>query len=177
MSLVQSIDYAAIAPPLVIAGAALVVLVADLFVSDKWRIAAAYLSLAGAAAALGVTAWVAIGPTRRTLYFASGGCSYVTDEFTLFFQVLFLGSLLSLGVLARDFTLRPEQMALTFMSALATQAVFMQALGRYYYDNDRVYNRAPDWSLVPGVHMRVNDKCWFSLGASRFSLFTCSWHF
>jgi len=45
------------------------------------------------------------------------------------FQVLFLGSLLSLGVLARDFTLRPEQMALTFMSALATQAVFMQALG------------------------------------------------
>jgi Na+-transporting NADH:ubiquinone oxidoreductase subunit NqrB len=45
------------------------------------------------------------------------------------FQILFLGSLLSLGVLARDFTLRPEQMALTFASALATQAVFMQALG------------------------------------------------
>jgi Na+-transporting NADH:ubiquinone oxidoreductase subunit NqrB len=45
------------------------------------------------------------------------------------FQVLFLGTLLSLGVLARDFTLRPEQMALTFLSALATQAVFMQALG------------------------------------------------
>ena len=45
------------------------------------------------------------------------------------FQVLFLGSLLSLGVLARDFTLRPEQMALTFLTALATQAVFMQALG------------------------------------------------
>jgi hypothetical protein len=55
--------------------------------------------------------------------------------------------------------------------------LFMQALGRYYYDNDRVYNRAPDWSLVPGVHMRVNDKCWFSLGASRYSLFTCSWQF
>ena len=45
------------------------------------------------------------------------------------FQVLFLGTLLSLGVLARDFTLRPEQMALTFLTALATQAVFMQALG------------------------------------------------
>lgn len=45
------------------------------------------------------------------------------------FQVLFLGTLLSVGVLARDFTLRPEQMALTFLSALATQAVFMQALG------------------------------------------------
>jgi len=45
------------------------------------------------------------------------------------FQILFLGSLLSLGVLARDFTLHPEQMALTFLSALATQAIFMQALG------------------------------------------------
>jgi Na+-transporting NADH:ubiquinone oxidoreductase subunit NqrB len=45
------------------------------------------------------------------------------------FQILFLGSLLSLGALARDFTLRPEQMALTFLSALATQAAFMQALG------------------------------------------------
>ena len=45
------------------------------------------------------------------------------------FQILFLGSLLSVGVLARDFTLRPEQMALTFASALATQAVFMHALG------------------------------------------------
>jgi Na+-transporting NADH:ubiquinone oxidoreductase subunit NqrB len=45
------------------------------------------------------------------------------------FQILFLASLLSLGVLARDFSLRPEQMALTFMAALATQAVFMQTLG------------------------------------------------
>ncbi|HVJ73744.1 MAG TPA: RnfABCDGE type electron transport complex subunit D [Casimicrobiaceae bacterium] len=45
------------------------------------------------------------------------------------FQILFLASLLLLGVLARDFTLRPEQMALTFMAALATQALFMQALG------------------------------------------------
>jgi Na+-transporting NADH:ubiquinone oxidoreductase subunit NqrB len=45
------------------------------------------------------------------------------------FQIVFLGSLLSIGVLARDFTLRPEQMALTFLSALATQAAFMQALG------------------------------------------------
>ncbi|MEO8486960.1 MAG: RnfABCDGE type electron transport complex subunit D [Betaproteobacteria bacterium] len=45
------------------------------------------------------------------------------------FQILFLGSLLSLGVLARDFTLHPAQLALTFMAALATQAIFMQALG------------------------------------------------
>ena len=92
-SLVQSIDYAAIAPPLVIAGAALVVLIADLFLADERRIAAAYLSLVGAAAALGVTAWVATGPVRRTFCFTSGGCSYVSDDYTLFFQVLFLAAL------------------------------------------------------------------------------------
>jgi Na+-transporting NADH:ubiquinone oxidoreductase subunit NqrB len=45
------------------------------------------------------------------------------------FQIVFLGSLLSIGVLARDFTLRPEQMVLTFASALATQALCMHALG------------------------------------------------
>jgi len=93
-SLVQSIDYAAIAPPLVLAVTALVVLVADLFLPDERRIAAAYVSLAGTAAALGTTAWLATGHTRQTFCFASGGCSYVSDDFALFFQVLFLGSLL-----------------------------------------------------------------------------------
>ena len=73
--------------------------------------------------------------------------------------------------------MRPSVMRLAFGGPDRGLYLFMQALGRYYYDNDRVYNRAPDWNLVPGVHMRVNDKCWFSLGASRFSLFTCSWQF
>lgn len=94
MSLLQSIDYAAIAPPVVMALTALVVLVADLFVPDDRRIAAAYLSFVGTAGALGVTAWLATGPPRRTFCFPSGGCSYVTDDLTLFFQVLFLGALL-----------------------------------------------------------------------------------
>jgi len=94
MSLVQSIDYAAIAPPLVIAITALVVLVTDLFVPDERRLIAAYVSLVGTAGALGVTAWLATGEPRRTFCFASGGCTYVTDDFTLFFQVLFLAALL-----------------------------------------------------------------------------------
>jgi hypothetical protein len=55
--------------------------------------------------------------------------------------------------------------------------LFLQALGRYYYETDRLYNRAPDCSLIPGVHVRVNEKCWFSVGAARFRLFTCSWQF
>jgi Na+-transporting NADH:ubiquinone oxidoreductase subunit NqrB len=41
------------------------------------------------------------------------------------YQILFLGSLLSLGVFFREFSLRPEQMALTFSAGLATQALFL----------------------------------------------------
>jgi Na+-transporting NADH:ubiquinone oxidoreductase subunit NqrB len=44
------------------------------------------------------------------------------------FQILFLACLLSMGVLARDFTLRWEQMALTFASGLATQAIALRVL-------------------------------------------------
>ena len=94
MNLLQSIDYTAIAPPVVLAVTALVVLVADLFVAETRRLVSAYLSLVGTAGALGVTAWVATGPPRHTFCFASGGCSYVADNLTLFFQVLFLASLL-----------------------------------------------------------------------------------
>lgn len=45
------------------------------------------------------------------------------------YQILFLATLLSIGVLARDFSLRPEQMALTFAAGLATQAVAVRLLG------------------------------------------------
>jgi len=45
------------------------------------------------------------------------------------YQILFLGVLLGAGALARDFTLRPEQMALTFAAGLATQMVCVRALG------------------------------------------------
>ncbi len=45
------------------------------------------------------------------------------------FQILFLATLLAVGVLARDFTLRPSQMALTFAAALATQSAWMRGLG------------------------------------------------
>jgi Na+-transporting NADH:ubiquinone oxidoreductase subunit NqrB len=44
------------------------------------------------------------------------------------YQILFLGSLLSLGVLARDFSLNPEQMALTFVAGISTQIAFVHAL-------------------------------------------------
>jgi Na+-transporting NADH:ubiquinone oxidoreductase subunit NqrB len=44
------------------------------------------------------------------------------------YQILFLATLLATGALVRDFSLRPEQMALTFGAGLATQALFLRLL-------------------------------------------------
>jgi Na+-transporting NADH:ubiquinone oxidoreductase subunit NqrB len=44
------------------------------------------------------------------------------------FQVLFLATLLSIGVLLRDFSLKPEQMALTFCAGIATQLFWVRML-------------------------------------------------
>jgi Na+-transporting NADH:ubiquinone oxidoreductase subunit NqrB len=45
------------------------------------------------------------------------------------FQILFLASLLCVGVLTRDFTLRWEQMALTFSAGLMTQVFALHRIG------------------------------------------------
>ena len=121
MNLLQSIDYSAIAPPVALAVTALVVLILDLFLTDGRRELAAYVSLTGTAATLGVTAWLATGSTRRTFCFASGGCSYVADDLTLFFQVLFLAAtlvvlLLSLPLFGDDRVPPGEYHALLLMS-------------------------------------------------------------
>lgn len=44
-------------------------------------------------------------------------------------QILFLGALLSFGVLWRDFAVQPEQIVLTYASALATQRFWLRRLG------------------------------------------------
>jgi Na+-transporting NADH:ubiquinone oxidoreductase subunit NqrB len=45
------------------------------------------------------------------------------------FQIAFLGTLLTIGALARDFALLPAQMALAFATGLATQSLWIRALG------------------------------------------------
>src|SRR5262249_37217194 len=56
--------------------------------------------------------------------------------------------------------------------------LFVEALGRFRYDGDVVGpGRANVWEVVPGVHWRVADSCWLSVGASRLSMITCSWKF
>jgi hypothetical protein len=54
--------------------------------------------------------------------------------------------------------------------------VFVQALGRYGYVNP-YDGREMEWEFVPGVHWRLSDNFWMSVGASRRSIFTCSWQF
>jgi NADH-quinone oxidoreductase subunit N len=101
-SLVQSIDYAQIAPPLITGGGALAVLVTELFVPAKRKIVVSWLSLAVLTAALVWTA--ALWPGRVAGTFCmqvrnvdrAGGplipaCSYQADRFTLLFQLVALG--------------------------------------------------------------------------------------
>src|SRR6266496_3469295 len=43
---------------------------------------------------------------------------------------------------------------------------FVQAMGRYRFDN-LGESRPAVWDVYPGIQYRVNDNCWFSVGASR----------
>src|SRR5262245_35962499 len=45
------------------------------------------------------------------------------------FQIAFLATLLTVGVLVRDFALLPAQMALAFAAGIATQKLWIRALG------------------------------------------------
>ncbi|MBO8188219.1 NADH-quinone oxidoreductase subunit N [Streptomyces spirodelae] len=90
--LVQSIDWAAVAPPVIVALAALVVLVADLFLAERHKGLLGWLS-ALALGSAGLTLLPLIGDDRTTfcLTSASRDCSYVADTFALTVQLLVLG--------------------------------------------------------------------------------------
>ena len=101
MSLVQSIDYAAIAPVLALAITAVVVLLADLFVTNRRTDVAVGLSLVGVAVGIGWTCWLATDSARATFCLPGGRCSYVTNDYTVFFQLLFLVTLFVVLLLSR----------------------------------------------------------------------------
>ncbi|MGQ0837236.1 NADH-quinone oxidoreductase subunit N [Actinokineospora sp.] len=98
MPTVQSIDYLAIAPPLVLALAALAVLVADTLVPQRLRGWIHGGAVAGTLLAVGVEVPLAIdvlsaNRPRGTFCVGTGeqlSCSYVVDEFTVLFQVVML---------------------------------------------------------------------------------------
>ncbi|MFI9819912.1 NADH-quinone oxidoreductase subunit N [Streptomyces sp. NPDC052013] len=113
-SLVQSVDWLAIAPPTIAAVVGLVVLVADLFVTESRKPLLGWLSVAGLAAATLMllplldadrSTFCLVGDTRV--------CSYTADRFTLVIQLLVLGgalltALLSVTALKDDAKRLPE---------------------------------------------------------------------
>ncbi|MCF2532533.1 NADH-quinone oxidoreductase subunit N [Yinghuangia soli] len=97
LSLVQDIDWAAVAPPLALAVAALVVLLADLFLAGPRKVWLAWISLGGLAAALVLLLPLNDGDTRATFCAPANptttpGCSYVVDDFTLVLQLVLIAS-------------------------------------------------------------------------------------
>ncbi|NKZ02587.1 NADH-quinone oxidoreductase subunit N [Actinomadura latina] len=95
--MIQGIDYAAIAPPLILAAAALGLLLADAF--DAPRRALSLVSAGSLLAALIAVAALASGDRRATFCLPDGlraggprSCSYVADDFTLLFQGIVLGA-------------------------------------------------------------------------------------
>ncbi|MBW5424364.1 NADH-quinone oxidoreductase subunit N [Streptomyces sp. BG9H] len=109
-SLVQSVDWLAIAPPTIAAVVGLVVLVADLFVADGKKALLGWLSVAGLAAAA-LSLLPLLDDDRSTFCLTGGGthaCSYTADRFTLVIQLLVLGGALLAALLSMS-TLKDEE--------------------------------------------------------------------
>jgi NADH-quinone oxidoreductase subunit N len=100
-SLVQSVDWLAIAPPAVAAVVALVVLVADLFVAENKKALLGWVSVAGLAASA-LLLLPLLGGDRSTFCLTGdpGVCSYTADRFTLVIQFLVLGGALLAALLS-----------------------------------------------------------------------------
>ena len=98
MSVVQNIDFLAIAPPLILAIASIGVLVVDAFLPARVGHLVGDGALAGVALSLGACVALALdGLPRRAFCVVSGvqgtgpaSCSYVVDKFTLLFQFVVL---------------------------------------------------------------------------------------
>lgn len=100
-SLVQSVDWLAIAPPLIAAVVALVVLVADLFVAEQNKALLGWVSIAGLAAAALMLLPLLEGD--RATFCLTGDphvCSYTADRFTLVIQFLVLAGALLTALLS-----------------------------------------------------------------------------
>ncbi|WP_406343061.1 NADH-quinone oxidoreductase subunit N [Streptomyces sp. NBC_00648] len=100
-SVVQSVDWLAIAPPVITASVALIVLVADLFLPQKRKPLLGGIAIAGLGAAL-----LLLIPlhksTRSTFCLTTNpeACSYTVDRFTLVLQFLVLGGALLTALLS-----------------------------------------------------------------------------
>ncbi|MEV7727029.1 NADH-quinone oxidoreductase subunit N [Streptomyces sp. NPDC087917] len=100
-NLVQSVDWTAIAPVVVTAAVALVVLVADLFVPERRKPVLGWISVAGLAAATAALLPLRAGD-RATFCLLSdqSACSYTADHFALAVQFLVLAGALITALLS-----------------------------------------------------------------------------
>ncbi|EDY50927.1 NADH-quinone oxidoreductase subunit N [Streptomyces clavuligerus] len=100
-SLVQSVDWLAIAPPTITAAVALILLVADLFVPERHKRWLGVGALAGLTAALLTLVPLRDGE-RRTFCLTTDAdtCSYAADRFALAIQLLVLGGALLTALLS-----------------------------------------------------------------------------
>ncbi|GGX62256.1 NADH-quinone oxidoreductase subunit N [Streptomyces minutiscleroticus] len=100
-SLVQSVDWLAIAPPTIAAVVGLAVLVADLFLADARKALLGWSSVAGLALSL-LALLPLLDGDRATFCRVTGGdaCSYAADRFTLVVQLLVLGGALLAALLS-----------------------------------------------------------------------------
>ncbi len=113
MSLVQDIDYVAIAPALLVALVAIGVLVLDTFLGAARKVVCGWVATAGLVAALALMLPIA-GDTRRTFCVpgVDGGpvsCSYVVDDLTFVFQALVLAGAVVVMLLSLD-TMRDHRL-------------------------------------------------------------------
>ncbi|MFI1943472.1 NADH-quinone oxidoreductase subunit N [Streptomyces virginiae] len=100
-SLVQSVDWLAIAPVVITAAVGLVVLVADLFLAERHKPVLGWISVAGLAAATATLLPLRAGD--RATFCLTGdpeACSYVADHFTLVIQFLVLAGALVTALLS-----------------------------------------------------------------------------
>ncbi|WP_372408397.1 NADH-quinone oxidoreductase subunit N [Streptomyces luteireticuli] len=100
---VQSVDWLAVAPPTLLALAALAVLVADLFLPKARKPVLGAVTIGGIVLA-GLSLLPLHGGTRSTFCLTTGShtCSYEADRFTLVIQLLVLGGALLTALLSHD---------------------------------------------------------------------------
>lgn len=100
-SVVQSVDWIAVAPPTLTAVAALAVLVADLFLPERRKTLLGWISVAALAAGLLLLLPLLDGDRATFCLTADPGvCSYVADRFTVVVQLIVLGGALIAALLS-----------------------------------------------------------------------------
>ncbi|GAA1916030.1 NADH-quinone oxidoreductase subunit N [Streptomyces sodiiphilus] len=132
MTLIQTVDWAAIAPVVTVAATAVAVLLADLFLPEERKPLLGPLALAGLALSL---LWLLPlrdgGRTTFCLTDSPALCSYVADPFALTVQLLVLGGALLTALLSmpglRDGTLPRGEFWFLLLSATAGAALLPAA--------------------------------------------------